>query len=118
MVDADRLIAKPVGIRFQGIIHTIKPMSQKVFIETVDALAALDGMKTKPDLNREQLDSAYARLFARCSDTLGKFEVVSLMTDAQKGAVLQQIIECVTGRVQDEDDQTKKKTINHTLQTA
>jgi len=109
VADLDRMISDPVGFRFQGKIHVIKPMTQEVFLRAASAFAKMDQMRKDPVYDPEKLIAVYVDLFNKVCDTIGENEIRS-MTDAQRGAVVQQIVDCITGRAHADED--KKKTQN------
>lgn len=114
VVDLDRMIAKPVGVEFKGKIHFIKPMSQEVFMSTVNGMARLDMMRKRSDLTKDELINAYTDVFSKCCDTIHKKQVLE-MTDAQIGAFFQHVIDCITGRAHADD---QKKNIQRTITQA
>lgn len=106
VADLDRMISDPVGFRFQGKVHVIKPMTQEVFLKTASAFAKMDQMRKDPVHDVDKLISVYVELFSRCCDTIGVKEVRA-MTDSQKGAIVQQIVDCITGRAHVDDSKKK-----------
>ena len=113
VADLDKLIAEPIAFRWNGKVHTIKPLTTKQFFKVTQELAEVDLMarKVKEDrdsVTAERLMEMYANLFASVCDTIGKREVAE-MQQAQIGALLNLVIECVTGKVHASDE--KKKTV-------
>lgn len=97
VADLDKLISEPVAFRFQGKVHLIKPMDVKTFLKTCNELTRLDDLRSKKEIANKELIDAYANLFCAVCDTISIADVYE-MTQAQVSALLQQILECVTGK--------------------
>lgn len=113
VVDLDRMVSKSIGIRFNGTIHKIKPMTLDVLLRTINEIAVLDGLRKKENIPVEEIREGYARVFGRCSSTLAKAS--REMNDVQIALVLRQIVECITGKAYSEDAQ-KKNSLTQNLQ--
>ena len=103
VLDLDRMISSPVAFRFMGKIHKIKPMNQETFFKAMNGLAALDALRLRKDVTLEDVRTQYSELFMMCIDTLSYKDVLS-MTEGQIAALLRQIIDCVTGRNNSDDE--------------
>lgn len=99
VTDLDRLISEPVGFMLHGQVRRIKPLTQENFLYMVNELAALDMLRSEKERNPEKIRAAYMALFKKACEPITD-EDLKRMTDAQIGALVQQIIECVTGRAQ------------------
>ena len=110
ITDLDALISKPIAFLYQGKKHLIKPITTEVFFKITNALARMSSMKDKKDLTEKELVQMYVDCFSSVCETIGAKEVEG-MTNAQCGALLQAILDCVNGRAHIEDE--KKKTIDH-----
>lgn len=99
IVDLDRLISESVGFMLHGKLRRIKSMTQENFLRVVNELAALDLMRAKSERDPKALHAAYIKLFKQACEPIND-EDLNKMTDAQIGALVQNIIECVTGRAQ------------------
>lgn len=109
--DLDALIEKPIAFTFQGRNHIINPITTETFFKVANALSALDAMKSRSDYTKDDLIAVYLGIFSSVCNSIGKKEIES-MTQAQAGALLQIILDCVVGRAQVENAALieKKKT--------
>lgn len=111
--DLDALIEKPIGFTFQGKTHVINPITTATFFKVANALSAMDALKNKGDYSKDDLVGVYLGVFSSVCDTIGRKEIES-MTQAQAGALLQIILDCVVGKAQVErasvENTEKKKT--------
>lgn len=99
VVDLDRLVSEPMGFMLHGQARRIKPMTQETFLRVTNEIAALDMLRLKRDFDPEKLRKAYLSLFEKACEPITDADL-KRMTDAQIGALVQNIIECVTGRAQ------------------
>jgi hypothetical protein len=99
MMDLDRLISEPVGFMLHGKIRCVKPLTQKNFMYMTNELAALDTIRLSGERDPAKIRKAYLELFRKACEPITEDDLTK-MTDAQIGALVQQIIECVTGRAQ------------------
>jgi hypothetical protein len=95
VVDLDRMISKPVGILFQDRVYQIKPMTMRVFIESLATINNLDEIRKQKDFTREQIIDGYLKVFSACSN-FGRKEIEA-MNDAQIAAILGQIVSSIKG---------------------
>ena len=106
--DLDALIEKPITFRVLGKIHKIKPISTKEFfrvlnsLDRLNRLNRLDGKFTDKDL----LD-AYVELVGSVCETIGKSEILQ-MSQAQVIALVQLIIDSISGKTHAEFEKKKK----------
>jgi hypothetical protein len=108
--DLDALISAPVAFKFQDRTWKIKEIDTEQFLLLTENFARLDKLRTQKKITVEDLSKAYADLICdACPQMTPK--VVMNMTQAQVGALLQLIIDTVTGK--DQAKQLKKKiTVN------
>lgn len=110
--DLDALISKPTGFTFQGRTHVIKPITTIVLFQAINGVGALQGLGSG-EYTQDQLVDAYAKIFSSVCDTIGKKEVRE-MTDSQKLALFQIILDCIKGKAHapatHSEEYEKKKT--------
>lgn len=99
VADLDRLVSESVGFMLHGKVRRIKPLTQETFLKVINELATLDMLRTSKDFEPIKLRKAYLSLFSKACEPMSDSDLKQ-MTDAQIGALVQQIIECVTGRAQ------------------
>lgn len=98
VVDLDRMVLEQRGFRFNGKVYMVKPMKHKIWLGVCNELAALNLIANsgKP-FDRAQVRKTYWKLISKAVDGLSS-AAVEQMTDAQMGALVQLVIECVTGK--------------------
>jgi hypothetical protein len=99
LVDLDRLISESVGFMLHGEVRRIKPITQETFLYVINELAALDLMRQGKVSSLEELRVAYLALFKKACEPFNDDDLKK-MTDAQIGALVQKIIDCVRGTAQ------------------
>lgn len=99
--DLDAMVAHPVAFRLHGKVHYIKPISVKEFYAFTNALAGISALESEQKLTSAQVIDLYERLIASVCDSISRREI-EMMTQAQCAALLQLIVECVTGKAQTE----------------
>lgn len=110
IADLDAILADPVYFKWDGKNHAIKPMSTKQYLRVLDKYSDLFSMnKAESKPTEEELQNGFGDLFSMCIDTIGRKEVAR-MTPVQVGAIMQLIIEAITGKAQ--ADTVKKKVKN------
>lgn len=103
VTDLDRLLAQPVGFRWKGKTHFIKPMSNAVFLNTLNELASLSNLFKDGRTNTKVVVQAYAKLFRNVCDTITEKDVGE-MSQAQIMALFRLVNNCVTGEAQVEGE--------------
>lgn len=97
--DLDAIVVKPVSILWQGHAHVLKPISTKEFLLATEAMAKMDALsKQGTGVKMEELVDVYAGVIGSVCDTIGKRELMQ-MSQAQVGALLQTVVDHVTGRI-------------------
>ena len=107
--DLDKMIAEPIAFRLHGKIHTIEPISVKEFYAYTNALARLNALRDKENIENGELVDAYFNLFTSVCKSI-KIEDLENMTQAQVGALFQLVIDSVTGKAYTSDEEKKKPT--------
>jgi hypothetical protein len=107
VADLDRMLGDLPGFRFQGRIYRVKAMNTAVWLQLCNELAGLNLRMKDSGFDRAEVRKRYSSLLGKAVDGI-RFEDVDRMTDAQLGAVVQLVVECVTGKAYVEDP--KKKT--------
>jgi hypothetical protein len=112
IADLDALIQAPIPFKCLGRIHYLKPVSTQVFFEVTNALARMSTMKDQAgDLGEDQLLDLYFGLFSAVCDSISRADL-KRMSQAQCAALLQLVIDTITGKVH-ADIEEKKKTGSH-----
>lgn len=98
--DLDAICVKPVAIQWQGRTHVLKPITTAEFLRASEAMAKMDALtkKDKDQIKLDELVDAYANVIASVCDTITRKDVLK-MSQAQVGALIQVIIDHVTGRI-------------------
>lgn len=107
--DLDAMIASPIAFRLHGRVHYLKPVTVKEFFAYANALVSLDKLKTDDKLTDEQLLEMYCRLIQSVCDTVTVEDVKSL-THGQATALIQLIVEHISGKAHADSEQKKKTT--------
>ena len=110
--DLDALESKSVTFRFQGVIHTFKPINTQTYFYIANAMDRLGALANKKELLTKDLVDAYTELFASCCDTIRRKQVGE-MNLPQISALLQLLMDHSSGRVNpgpfEPSDPDKKK---------
>jgi hypothetical protein len=108
IADLDALIQSPIPFKCLGRIHYLKPVSTKVFFEVTNALARMSTMKEQAgELGHKELLDLYFGLFSAVCDTISRQDL-ERMSQAQCAALLQLVIDTITGKVHADIEQKKK----------
>lgn len=97
--DLDAMIAHPIAFRLHGKIHQIKPISVKEFYAFANAIAGIGALEKEEKITTAQVVDLYTRIICSVCDSISRKDVEA-MTQAQCGALLQLIVEAVTGKAQ------------------
>lgn len=109
IADLDAILAEPVYFKWDGKNHAIKPMATKQYLKVLDKYSDLFSMnKAEAKPTEQELINGFGDLFSMCIDTIGRAEVAQ-MSPVQVGAIMQLIIESITGKVQGETVKKKVK---------
>lgn len=99
VMDLDRLISDSVGFMLHGKVRHIKPLNLQNFFEVTNEIAKLDLMRQAKETDRDTLRKAYFSLFKKACEPITEDDLKK-MGDAQIAALVQQILNCVTGHAQ------------------
>jgi hypothetical protein len=101
--DLDAMVAMPVAFRLHGKVHYIKPISVREFYAFTNAMISLQGLEKAEHVTPQQIIELYFNLIRSVCDSVARPDVEK-MTQAQCGALLNLIVECVTGKAQVEKE--------------
>jgi len=94
--DLDRMIAESIAFKLHGKVHRINPITVEEFYRFTKAFSIVSGMK--PDsLSPAETLTMYHEVISSVAPTVTKKDIED-MTQAQVGALLQLVIEAVTGK--------------------
>lgn len=108
--DLDKLIAKTVGFVWNGKTHYIRPISVVEFLATSEALAKMDRLQKEKKVTFDEIVDAYEQLITSVCDSITRADILK-MTQAQVGALVNLVIQTVTGKVH--ADEKKKEQTNY-----
>lgn len=98
VTDLDALVSEDIAFRFQGKLWTIRPLSAGEAFVAWQNMSKFETLKKKESITfTEVLDFYYDLFKSVCPDI--KREDVENMTQPQCAALLQLILDTVTGRV-------------------
>lgn len=106
VLDLDAIIEKSQYVRFQGKVHEIKPILVEEFFSFANSLAAIQEMKNAEKVTVDMLVEAYYSLIYPACPTVTK-DMIRASSHAQIYALIQFVLDHVSGRMTDE----KKKTL-------
>lgn len=112
--DLDAMVAQSVAFKLHGKIHNIKPISVKEFYAFTNAMLSIQGLETAEHVTPAQIIDLYATLIRSVCDTVTRHDIEQ-MTQAQCGALLNLIVECVTGKAHAQGDGTGSEQKKNTL---
>jgi len=108
ITDLDLLVTQPVGFKWKGKVHFIKPMSTAVYLGLLERLARMDAIYKQGSKDHRLVIRAYAELFSFVCETI-RYKDVEEMTQAQIRGLFAEIMATVTGKAQAEI--AEKKTL-------
>ena len=108
-VDLDALISESVRFKFQGQSHEIKPVSIEVFMRFSNAWYELQQLIKNDQIDEKSAMDVSVGLIQSVCDSLPEEKIRNEMSVAQIGALVQLIVETVTGH--DTDEETIKKKV-------
>jgi uncharacterized protein YkvS len=106
--DLDAMVAERVAFRLHGKVHYIKPISVKEFFAFTNALVSIQALQQTDKVDVDHVVELYHGLIQSVCDTVSRKDVQA-MTQAQAGALIQLISDCVTGRAHAKNDGDEKK---------
>lgn len=99
--DLDAIDSEPIGFRFQGRVHVIKPITAGQLLRVYEGFHQLDRLIASKEVTAEELVDSYAKLFGSVCETITRKDVEE-MSQAQAGALFALVFDTVTGRSQAE----------------
>lgn len=108
VADLDKIIGDPVGFRFGGKVHVIKPVSTKEFWKLSNALVELWALKDQPDVTPEELVTRYHALIASVCDSVTRSDIEG-MTQAQVAGLFTLVMDAASGKAHAREEGEKKK---------
>lgn len=108
IADLDALSDSKVPFKFGGKIHYLRPMRTKEFFAATNQLANMDNLRERGSVTAEELVEAYYGLFSSVCETITRDDVLS-MTQPQCIALLQLVLDTVTGRAQADIEKKKNE---------
>jgi flagellar motor switch protein FliM len=98
--DLDSIIVNPVAIKWNGKSHILKPITTAEYLKAAEAMARMDALRAKArnDVTVEELVDVYVDVIGSVCDTITKKDILN-MTQAQVGALIQAVLDHVTGRI-------------------
>ena len=109
--DLDAMIVEPVSIRILGKEHLLRPLELEQFFKVTSSWSDLDELKKKKTFEIKELLDKYHEIIAAALPTI-KRDDMDRMSVQQIGALMQIIIETVTGKTFGD---TEKKTLKQAL---
>ena len=97
ILDLDRLGKETVGFRLGGRVHKIALLDTQTFLNVINDLASLDMLRSQNPPKLRLVAAGYAKVITRCVPTMTTSDVYS-MTVPQRAALMQQIIEIISGK--------------------
>ncbi len=113
IADIDEIISQPIGFRFNGRIYTIQPISTRVFVHVAQELQSFTQLlkkKETEEITEDEIYNSYYRWVKSVCPEISQADIRK-MTVAQLNALMNLIIEHMTGRTAKEmlGDAEKKK---------
>lgn len=112
--DLDAMVAHPVAFRLHGKLHYIKPITVKEFYAFTNAINSITALEKQEHVTPQQVLEMYERLICSVCDSISRKDVENL-TQAQCGALIALIVECVTGKAQ-VDQQSEAEVKKNSIQ--
>jgi hypothetical protein len=105
--DLDAMVAERVAFRLHGKVHYINPISVKEFFAYTNALVQIQALEKVDSVDANHVVDLYCALIQSVCQTVSRQDVKE-MTQAQAGALIQLISDCVTGRAHAKNSDEKK----------
>lgn len=100
VTDLDAILGRTVGVRFNGNIHRISPLSFEEFLLACNALAELDRLKTEKVVSVEEVRGAYSDLFGICCPSILKDSAFDKLTNQQIAILYNMVLEQIMGKAE------------------
>jgi len=99
VADIDAIEVNPVAFKWNGKAHYLRPVSTKEYLKIAEIFVRMDNLnKNQSEYSVNDLVDVYSELISSLCNTITKKDVLS-MTQVQVAAIIQLIIEHVTGRI-------------------
>ena len=98
IADLDAMLVEPVGFKLLGRDHVMRPLSVEQFFRVTTKWAELEAIRADKEINVEALLDKYHEIISAAVPTV-KREDMDKMSMQQIGAVLQLVVETVTGKI-------------------
>jgi hypothetical protein len=105
IADLDAMLSSNVAFKFKGKVHVLKPIDLETFMLATEAMARADALLKKKEISYNECVQQYVDIICSVCDTISK-EDIEQMTIAQVSALLNLVLETISGKVLE-----KKKTI-------
>lgn len=109
--DLDALVEESVSFKFKGNVYTLKPMSIETFMKFSNAWWNLQETIKQETISSEESMNISVDLIRSVCDDLPEELIRTQMSVVQVAALIQMVIEKVTGR-DSSDEELKKKVMN------
>jgi hypothetical protein len=116
VADLDALMNEPVPFRLAGKVYKIKPLSSGEAFVLWNNLAKVEALRAKDSITFTELLDFYAGLFKSACPEVTR-EMVEKMSQQQCAALLQLILDTVTGRIFADDKKKAMKADQSTSQS-
>lgn len=108
IVDLDSISREPVSFRFDGVVHTIKPVSVEEFLHFTNSNSQfLTRIRDEKKLTAEELIESYAQVIGSVCPSVTA-DHIARMEQAQVAALYQLVIDTVTGQVKTGEGEKKR----------
>lgn len=98
VTDLDAILGRTVGVRFNGRVYRIPPLSFQEFLMATNALAELEALGKERVVSIEQIRQAYIALFQVCCPEIVNDKKFSELTNQQFAALYKTIFEQLMGK--------------------
>lgn len=95
VADLDALIERPIAFKLNGRQHALNPMTMQQWLKVTNGLGRLDALNRKlktEDVKESEMIAEYHRFFSSVCPTMTE-DLLLEMTHAQRGALLQLVID-------------------------
>ena len=105
VADLDAMLSEAVGFKLHGKMHVIRPLTVEQFMKLTNKMAEIYDLKNKTGIEPSEIVDLYYSTVSIASKTVTR-EDISNMNTQQVTALLELIIETITGKIF-----TEKKTL-------
>lgn len=94
--DLDRMLTESIAFRLHGKVHRINPITVEEFYKFTKAFSLVGGLKAE-GISPAEAVTLYHQVISSVAPTVSRKDIED-MTQSQVGALLQLVIEAVTGK--------------------